>query len=60
MVGLRAGVLDDQSIVNEKPPQIEVYVERRPDWVKQVEGAVQLNAKYEVVGGGALPAAKGS
>lgn len=28
-VGLRAGVLDDQSIL-EKPPAIEVFVERRP------------------------------
>lgn len=28
-VGLRAGVLDDQSILD-KPPAIEVYVERRP------------------------------
>lgn len=28
-VGLRAGVLDDQSILD-KPPALEVYVERRP------------------------------
>lgn len=28
-VGLRAGVLDDQSIL-EKPPAIEVFIERRP------------------------------
>lgn len=28
-IGLRAGVLDDQSIL-EKPPAIEVFVERRP------------------------------
>ena len=28
-VGLRAGVLDDQSILD-KPPAIEVFVERRP------------------------------
>ncbi len=28
-VGLRAGVLDDQSILD-KPPAIEVYVERQP------------------------------
>jgi hypothetical protein len=28
-VGLRAGVLDDQNLLD-KPPAIEVYVERRP------------------------------
>ena len=49
MVGIRAGVLDDQSLLNEKPPQIEVYVEKRPKWMKQVEGAVQLSGKYEVL-----------
>ena len=49
MVGIRAGVLDDQSILNEKPPQIEVYVEKRPKWMGKVEGAVQLNGKYEIV-----------
>ncbi|RQM06751.1 hypothetical protein DH86_00003934 [Scytalidium sp. 3C] len=43
-----AGTLDDQSILD-TPPAIEVYVERRPPWIKQVEGAVQLNGKYEVL-----------
>lgn len=33
-VGLRAGILDDQSILD-KPPAIEVYVERRPRVSKQ-------------------------
>lgn len=47
-IGIRAGVLDDQSILD-NPPALEVYVERRPPWIKQVEGAVQLNHKYEVV-----------
>ena len=54
MVGIRAGVLDDQSIINEKSPQIEVYVEKRPNWIQKVEGAVQLNGKYEVLEGGEL------
>jgi hypothetical protein len=49
MVGIRAGILDDQSLLNEKPPQIEVYVEKRPKWMKNVEGAVQLNGKYEIL-----------
>ena len=51
MVGIRAGVLDDQTILNEKPPQIEVYVERRPKWLGKVDGALQLNGKYEVLEG---------
>jgi hypothetical protein len=28
-IGLRAGVLDDQTLLD-KPPAIEVYVEKRP------------------------------
>ena len=51
MVGVRAGVLDDQTPLNEKPPNIEVYVERRPKWLHQVEGAIQLNGNYERVEG---------
>ena len=49
MVGLKAAVLDDQTPLNEKAPLMEVYVERRPMWMKRVEGAVQLSGKYEVV-----------
>ncbi|OTA85285.1 hypothetical protein M434DRAFT_36167 [Hypoxylon sp. CO27-5] len=48
IIDVRAGVLDDQNILDD-PPAIEVYVERRPPWVKKVEGAIQLNGKYEVV-----------
>ncbi|KAK3704852.1 hypothetical protein LTR37_013543 [Vermiconidia calcicola] len=48
MIGIRAGVLDDQSILDESP-KIEVFVERRPKWMGKIEGAVQLNAKYEIV-----------
>ncbi|KAI1780813.1 Mss4-like protein [Hypoxylon cercidicola] len=47
-IGVRAGVLDDQSLLD-TPPAIEVYVEKRPPWIKQVEGAIQLNGKYEMV-----------
>lgn len=52
MVGIRAGILDDQTTINEKPPQIEVYVDKRPDWVQMVEGAMQMNSKYEMLDGG--------
>ena len=51
MIGVRAGVLDDHSPLNNEAPKIEVYVERRPKWLKQVDGAIQLNGKYEMVGG---------
>ena len=47
-IGLRAGVLDDQSILD-KAPVIEVYVERRMKWLKPVDGAIQLDAQYHVV-----------
>ena len=35
-IGLRAGVLDDQSILD-KTPMVEVYVERRMKWLKPVD-----------------------
>jgi len=47
-VGLRAGVLDDQTILD-KAPMMEVYVERRMKWLKPVDGAMQLDAQYEVM-----------
>ena len=47
-IGLRAGVLDDQSLLN-APPMVEVYAERRPPWVQPIEGAIQLNRKYEPI-----------
>ena len=48
MIGIRAGVLDDQSIL-EEPPKMEVFVGRRPKWMKKIEGAMQMDGKYEVV-----------
>jgi hypothetical protein len=41
-------VLDDQSILD-KAPMMEVYVERRMKWLKPVEGAIQLDAQYQVI-----------
>lgn len=50
IVNVKAGIIDDVDWVEEHgQPEIEVYVERRPKWLGKVEGAVQLNAKYEVV-----------
>lgn len=44
MVGVEAGVLDDDPLPNEAP-KIEVYVERRPAWRAKVGGAMQMNGE---------------
>ena len=51
LVGLRTGCLDDQSAIRNTPPMMEVYVEQRPIWRAKIEGAMQLNGKYEPVDG---------
>ncbi|KAM3419834.1 hypothetical protein BST61_g3163 [Cercospora zeina] len=48
-VGLRAGVLGDQSIVNETVPRVEVFSEKRPKWRTKIEGAVQLKGQVEIL-----------
>lgn len=50
MVGIRAGILVDDPLLDEAP-KVEVYVEKRPAWRGKIEGALQLNGKYEVVEG---------
>lgn len=55
MLGIRAGIIDDidGSIIQEKgKPNMEVYVERRPPWVKVFEGVDQRDEKYELVSSG--------
>jgi hypothetical protein len=47
-IELKAGVLDDQTILD-KAPTMEVYVEKRMEWLKPVDGAIQLDAQYQVV-----------
>jgi hypothetical protein len=47
-IGLRAGVLDDQTILD-KAPMMEVYVKKRIKWLKLVDGEIQLDAQYQVV-----------
>ncbi|KAK3049327.1 hypothetical protein LTS18_012787, partial [Coniosporium uncinatum] len=44
LVRIRAGVLDDQSLVDEMPLQMEAYVERRPKWMRAIKAAVQLRS----------------
>ncbi|GIZ43774.1 hypothetical protein CKM354_000698900 [Cercospora kikuchii] len=48
-IGLRAGVLDDQNIINETVPKIEVFPERRPKWRNKIEGAIQLKGQVEIL-----------
>lgn len=52
MVGIRAGVLVDDPLLDEAP-KMEVYVEKRPKWRAKIEGAMQLSGKYEVIEEGA-------
>lgn len=40
---LRAGVFDDLQILNERKPELEIYTDRRPQWVNAIEGADQVN-----------------
>jgi len=42
-------VLDDQSLVDEMPLQMEAYVERRPKWMRAIKAAVQLRSLVVVV-----------
>ena len=53
LIGLRVGVLDDQTVLNEQAPEVEVYVERRPTWISRISGATQLSSKYEILEHGA-------
>lgn len=54
MLGVRVGVLNDIDVVNDAMLQMELYVERRPGWLKAVEGAEQRDEKYELVGSGGM------
>ena len=47
LVGLRTGCLDDQTMIKEAAPMVEVYVEKRPTWKPQIPGAVQLDGSYQ-------------
>jgi len=39
---VRAGILDDIEILNSQKPQVEIYTDRRLDWITAVEGAKQF------------------
>ncbi|KAJ5961103.1 uncharacterized protein N7479_008253 [Penicillium vulpinum] len=40
---LRAGIFDDMGMLNERKPEIEIYTDRRLNWVSPVEGARQFS-----------------
>ena len=49
---VKAGVLDDPEWLSKAgKPVLEVYVDRRLDWVPKLEGVLQLNSKYEIIEG---------
>ena len=59
IVNVKAGVLDDPEWINTSgKPMLEVYVDRRIQWVPKVEGIMQLNSKYDVVEGALEPGMK--
>ncbi|KAJ9612870.1 hypothetical protein H2200_002811 [Cladophialophora chaetospira] len=52
IVNVKAGVLDDPQWLSESgKPVLEVYVDRRLQWVPKLEGVLQLNSKYEIIEG---------
>jgi hypothetical protein len=56
IVNVKGGVLDSHDWVKDSgKPFLEVYVDRRIDWVPKMDGLLQLNAKYEVVEGQVPP-----
>lgn len=39
---IRAGVLDDQDILNQCKPVVEIYTSQRLSWIAPVEGCQQF------------------
>ncbi|PYI01628.1 hypothetical protein BO78DRAFT_411306 [Aspergillus sclerotiicarbonarius CBS 121057] len=40
---VRAGIFDDERILNEQKPEVEIYTDRRSPWISPVEGAAQCS-----------------
>ena len=38
---VKAGIIEDADYLRDCKPQVELFCERRPEWVGEVEGAVQ-------------------
>lgn len=43
---VRAGIFDDQGLLSGRRPEVEIYTERRLDWIAPVEGAAQIEGMY--------------
>lgn len=46
LIMLRAPVLDDVEVINSEKgkPRMEMFCDRRPTWMKPIQGAIQLNS----------------
>lgn len=40
---VRAGIFDDEGILNERTPVVEIYTKQRLKWVSPIEGADQFS-----------------
>jgi len=43
---VRAGIFDDVQVLNAQRPQVEIYTERRVEWVSAVKGAKQFGGGF--------------
>ncbi|OOF90361.1 hypothetical protein ASPCADRAFT_400859 [Aspergillus carbonarius ITEM 5010] len=44
---VRAGIFDD-AILNDRKPQVEIYVDERLEWIKPIEGAEQYTGMFSL------------
>ncbi|KAL2069212.1 hypothetical protein VTL71DRAFT_15550 [Oculimacula yallundae] len=44
---IRAGIFDDINFLNEMKPQLEIYTERRLEWLSPIEGVTQVVGMFE-------------
>ncbi|KAF1352497.1 Mss4-like protein, partial [Delphinella strobiligena] len=45
---VRAGIFDDENLLNERKPEAELYTPRRLKWVDPVEGAAQVSGMWKL------------
>lgn len=50
LFNIRANILDQ--VEELKAPLMEIYVERRLPWLSKLDGAMQMNSKYEILDAG--------
>jgi len=42
MTVIRAGMFDNADLLDQRKPEVEIYTERRLEWVVPAEGAAQI------------------